>query len=150
MGKYNRILVATDGSEPSLHALQEAFKLSTTWVTVVAVSPFYEGDLRLLGMPKSDRLIREPCETALARAEELAAAASARLAFHMAPRMIKAPTARARHMMMKLALERIDRVVGLREISFSPCRYSGTARARLTATMIMMVPMTTLIMCSLT
>ncbi|MCL4502649.1 MAG: universal stress protein [Deltaproteobacteria bacterium] len=27
MGKYNRILVAVDGSEPSLHALSEAFKL---------------------------------------------------------------------------------------------------------------------------
>ena len=77
MGKYQRILVATDGSEPSLHALQEAFKLSTSWVTVVAVSPFYEGDLRLLGVPRSDRLIREPCETALGRAEELAAEAGA-------------------------------------------------------------------------
>ena len=72
MGKYKRILVAVDGSEPSLHALSEAFKLSTSWVTVVAVTPFYEGDLRLLGVPKSDRLIREPCETALAQAEEMA------------------------------------------------------------------------------
>lgn len=77
MGKYNRILVAVDGSEPSLHALQEAFKLSSNWVTVVAVTPFFEGDLRLLGMPKSGRLIREPCETALAQAEEMAAEAGA-------------------------------------------------------------------------
>lgn len=77
MGKYNRILVAVDGSEPSLHALSEAFKLSTSWVTVVAVTPFYEGDLRLLGVPKSDRLIREPCETALAQAEEMAEEAGA-------------------------------------------------------------------------
>jgi nucleotide-binding universal stress UspA family protein len=77
LGKYNRILVAVDGSEPSLHALQEAFKLSTSWVTVVAVSPFYEGDLRLLGVPRSDRLIREPCDTALARAQELAEEAGA-------------------------------------------------------------------------
>ncbi len=72
MGKYNRILVAVDGSESSLHALNEAFKLSTSWVTVVAVSPFFEGDLRLLGVPKSEKLIREPCDTALAQAQELA------------------------------------------------------------------------------
>lgn len=70
--RYNRLLVGVDGSEASLHALQEAFKLSTSWVTVVAVAPFYEGDLRLLGVPRSDRLIREPCETALAQAQELA------------------------------------------------------------------------------
>ncbi len=72
MGKYNRILVAVDGSESSLHALNEAFNLSTSWVTVVAVSPFFEGDLRLLGVPKSEKLIREPCDTALAQAQELA------------------------------------------------------------------------------
>ena len=77
MGKYKRILVAVDGSEPSLHALGEAFKLSTSWVTVVAVTPFYEGDLRLLGVPMSDRLIREPCETALAQAQEMADEAGA-------------------------------------------------------------------------
>ena len=74
---YNRLLVAVDGSEASLHALREAFKISTSWVTVVAVTPFYEGDLRLLGVPKSDRLIREPCDTALAQAQEMADAAGA-------------------------------------------------------------------------
>jgi nucleotide-binding universal stress UspA family protein len=77
MGKYSRILVAVDGSEESLHALQEAFKLVTSWVTVVAVAPFYEGDLRLVGVPGAERLIREPCDTALARAQELAEAAGA-------------------------------------------------------------------------
>ena len=75
--KYNRLLVGVDGSDASLHALREAFKLSTSWVTVVAVAPFYEGDLRLLGVPKSDRIIREPCETALARAQEMADEAGA-------------------------------------------------------------------------
>ncbi len=70
--KYNRLLVAVDGSDASLHALREAFKITTSWVTVVAVTPFYEGDLRLLGVPKSDRMIREPCETALAQAQEMA------------------------------------------------------------------------------
>jgi nucleotide-binding universal stress UspA family protein len=77
MAKYNRILVAVDGSKTSLHALREAFKLSTSWVTVVAVTPFYEGDLRLLGVPGVGRLMREPCDTALAQAQELAEAAGA-------------------------------------------------------------------------
>jgi nucleotide-binding universal stress UspA family protein len=70
--KYSRLLVGVDGSDASLHALREAFNISTNWVTVVAVAPFYEGDLRLLGVPKSDRIIREPCETALAQAQEMA------------------------------------------------------------------------------
>jgi nucleotide-binding universal stress UspA family protein len=77
MGKYHRILVAVDGSAASLHALREAFKISTNWVAVVAVTPFYEGDLRLLGVPKSHRLIYEPCDTALAQAQELADQAGA-------------------------------------------------------------------------
>ncbi len=75
--KYHRLLVAVDGSEASLHALQEAFKLANVWVTVVSVAPFYEGDLRLLGVPGAGRLVREPCETALALAQELADAAGA-------------------------------------------------------------------------
>ncbi len=79
MGSYNRILVGVDGSQPSLHALQEAFKISKTWVTVLAVSPFFEGDLRLLGVPKSHRIIHEPCETALAQAQELAEEAGAQI-----------------------------------------------------------------------
>ncbi|MCX5888522.1 MAG: universal stress protein [Deltaproteobacteria bacterium] len=70
--KYSRLLVGVDGSAASLHALREAFKISTSWVTVVAVTPFYEGDLRLLGVPKSDRIIQEPCDTALALAQEMA------------------------------------------------------------------------------
>jgi len=74
---YNRLLVGVDGSDASLHALREAFKISTSWVTVVAVAPFYEGDLRLLGVPKSDRIIREPCETALAQAQKMGDAAGA-------------------------------------------------------------------------
>jgi nucleotide-binding universal stress UspA family protein len=77
MGKYSRILVAVDGSQESLHALQESYKLAKSWVTVVAVAPFYEGDLRLVGVPAAARLIREPCDTALARAQELAEAAGA-------------------------------------------------------------------------
>jgi len=77
MGRYNRILVAVDGSEESLHALREAFKLSSAWVTVATVAPFYEGDLSLVGVPDIHRLLQEPCDTALARAQELAREAGA-------------------------------------------------------------------------
>ncbi len=77
MAKYNRILVAVDGSETSLHALQESFKLTGSWVTVVTVAPFYEGDLRLVGAPQPQALMTEPCNTALETAQELADAAGA-------------------------------------------------------------------------
>jgi nucleotide-binding universal stress UspA family protein len=77
MAKYNRLLVAVDGSEESLHALREAFKLSSNWVTVATVTPFYEGDLNLAGVPQIQRLMREPCDLALAQAQELAAATGA-------------------------------------------------------------------------
>ncbi len=79
MAKYHRILVAVDGSDASFHALREAFKLVSNWVTVVAVAPFYEGDLRLVGVPRAQELIREPCETALKKAQALAEAAGALL-----------------------------------------------------------------------
>jgi nucleotide-binding universal stress UspA family protein len=75
MGKYSRLLVAVDGSDASFHALREAFKLSSGWVTVLSVTPLYEGDLRLMGVPDLERVLREPCDTALARAQELADAA---------------------------------------------------------------------------
>jgi nucleotide-binding universal stress UspA family protein len=37
--KYNRLLVAVDGSETSLHALEQAFRLVSNWITVVSVAP---------------------------------------------------------------------------------------------------------------
>lgn len=49
MGKYNRLPVGLDGSETSLHALRESFKISKNRVTVVTVAPSYEGDLRIMG-----------------------------------------------------------------------------------------------------
>ena len=75
--KYSSLLVAVDGSDASLHALREAFKLATGWVTVLTVTAPYEGDLRFLGVPDLERVLREPCDTALARAQELADEASA-------------------------------------------------------------------------
>jgi nucleotide-binding universal stress UspA family protein len=43
MGRYRKILVAVDGSEPSLHALREACRLSSfekCWITVVSVAMY--------------------------------------------------------------------------------------------------------------
>jgi nucleotide-binding universal stress UspA family protein len=77
MGKYNRLLVGVDGSDASLHALQESFKLSKNWVTVVTVAPSYAGDLRIMGVSGVHEKLREPCDTALARAQEAADAAGA-------------------------------------------------------------------------
>ncbi len=77
MAKYNRLLVGLDGSETSFHALQESFKVSKNWVTVVTVAPSYEGDLRIMGVSGVREKLREPCDTALARAQELAEAEEA-------------------------------------------------------------------------
>ena len=70
--RYSRLLVAVDGSDASLHALREAFKLTSSWVTVATVAPFYEGELELIRVSDTARLLQEPCETPLARAQELA------------------------------------------------------------------------------
>ena len=77
MAKYNRLLVGMDGSETSLHALKESFKLSKNWVTVVTVAPSYAGDLRIMGVSGIREKLREPCDTALALAQEMADAAGA-------------------------------------------------------------------------
>ena len=77
MAKYHRLLVAVDGSASSLHALQESFKLTGSWVTVVAVAPFYEGDLGLVGVSQPRAVMTEPCNSALEQAQELADAAGA-------------------------------------------------------------------------
>lgn len=77
MARYNRLLVGVDGSEISLHALKESFKLSKSWVTVVTVAPSYAGDLRILGVSGIREKLREPCDTALAMAQEIADAAGA-------------------------------------------------------------------------
>jgi nucleotide-binding universal stress UspA family protein len=84
MEPYKKILAAVDGSEASLHALNEAVRLSY-WmrgsVRVISVVPPYEGDLRFAGVRDIKALMREPCETVLAKikktAEEIGAAVEA-------------------------------------------------------------------------
>jgi nucleotide-binding universal stress UspA family protein len=75
MELYKKILVAVDGSEASLHALNEAVRLSY-WVRgsvrVISVVPPYEGDLRFAGVKNIEALLREPCENILAKIKEAA------------------------------------------------------------------------------
>lgn len=75
MGKYRKILVAIDGSETSIHALKESFKLAVnekSWLTVVAVAPPYQGDLELVGVGNILDAMRKPADDALALAKRMA------------------------------------------------------------------------------
>src|SRR4030042_1959398 len=77
MGRYKKILVAVDGSESSMHALRESFKLATkegSWITVVSVVPPYEGDLAMTAIGNIQQAIKEPYEKALSEAEKMAKA----------------------------------------------------------------------------
>jgi nucleotide-binding universal stress UspA family protein len=75
MGRYRKILVAIDGSESSIHALRESFKLATnekSWVTVVSVVPPYEGELELVGVRDVKTALKQPCEKVLSMASDIA------------------------------------------------------------------------------
>jgi nucleotide-binding universal stress UspA family protein len=73
MARYQNILVCVDGSEESLHALQEALKLTDSrGLAAVSVAPPYEGDLRVMGGEQLKTLMREPCDTALGKSQEMA------------------------------------------------------------------------------
>jgi nucleotide-binding universal stress UspA family protein len=75
MGKYKKILVAVDGSESSMNALRESFKLATnekSWITVLSVAPPYEGDLATTAIGNIQKALKEPCEKALLEAEKIA------------------------------------------------------------------------------
>ncbi|OGW44031.1 MAG: hypothetical protein A2Y66_01240 [Nitrospirae bacterium RBG_13_41_22] len=77
MGRYKKILVAVDGSESSMHALRESFKLATkeqSWITVVSVVPPYVGDLATIVIGNIHKALREPYEKALLEAEDSAKA----------------------------------------------------------------------------
>jgi len=80
MGRYKKILVAVDGSESSIHALKESFKLATnekSWITVVSVVPPYEGELELVGVRDIKKALRQPCEKALSISNDIAKAEGA-------------------------------------------------------------------------
>ncbi len=78
--KVKKMLVAIDGSESSMHALKESFKLARnekSWITVVSVVPEYKGDLDLVAVGNVMASMRKPCENALHKADELARAEGA-------------------------------------------------------------------------
>jgi nucleotide-binding universal stress UspA family protein len=76
MAAYKNILLGVDGSDASLHAFSEGMRLAGREVKLVAVSvaPEYNGDLRLTGVHDIAKLIRQPCDAALSRCQEAAAA----------------------------------------------------------------------------
>src|SRR5512134_1392129 len=76
-GGTKKMLVAVDGSESSMHALRESFKLAVnekSWITVVSVIPPYEGELDLTGIGDIHQALKQPCEKALSEAAEIARA----------------------------------------------------------------------------
>jgi nucleotide-binding universal stress UspA family protein len=75
MRRYRKILVAVDGSESSMHALRESFKLANneqSWITVLSVIPTYEGDLGATWITNVKEAMAKPCKIALLEAEKLA------------------------------------------------------------------------------
>ncbi len=61
MGRYNKILVAVDGSEASKNALRQSFQLAVDekkWITIVAVNPPYQGDLDLIGISNISEILK--------------------------------------------------------------------------------------------
>jgi nucleotide-binding universal stress UspA family protein len=75
MGRYKKILVAIDGSDSSMHALQESLNLASkegSRITAVSVSPQFEGDLSLVGVGNLSAALKDPFEVALSKAKEMA------------------------------------------------------------------------------
>jgi nucleotide-binding universal stress UspA family protein len=79
MAKYKKLLVAVDGSASSMHALEESFRLSKEETVVVAVAPPFTVDLKIGAEGEIQKLLKEPCETALSKAAELAKGADAQI-----------------------------------------------------------------------
>ena len=79
MGKYRKLLVGVDGSGSSMHALEESFRLTKTGTLVVAVAPPFTVDLKIGAEGEIQKLLKEPCETALTKATELGRAAGAEI-----------------------------------------------------------------------
>jgi len=77
MSKYKKLLVAVDGSASSMHALEESFRLSKEGTVVVSVAPPFTVDLRIGAEREIQKMLKEPCETALAKADEMSRAAGA-------------------------------------------------------------------------
>jgi nucleotide-binding universal stress UspA family protein len=75
MARYQKILVAFDGSASGENALRQALRLACEekcWVRVVTVVPPFEGELDLTGVGDVHEAILRPARALLARAEAIA------------------------------------------------------------------------------
>jgi nucleotide-binding universal stress UspA family protein len=75
MGRYQKILVALDGSVSGENALRQALRLACDekcWIRVVTVVPPFEGELELTGVGDVHEAILRPARVLLARAEAIA------------------------------------------------------------------------------
>jgi nucleotide-binding universal stress UspA family protein len=75
MANYRKILVAIDGSDSSLNALKQAFRLAIDekcWITVSSVVPEYKGDLDLTAMRDIHEALMQPGREILSQAKEVA------------------------------------------------------------------------------
>ena len=75
MARYQKILVAFDGSASGENALRQALRLACEekcWVRVVTVVPPFEGELELTGVGDVHEAILRPARAVLARAEAIA------------------------------------------------------------------------------
>ena len=72
---YGKMLIAVDGTETSMHALEQALVLARSEesrVTLVSVVPTYDGDLRIMGDKRVLESMRRPNEQALEQGVTLA------------------------------------------------------------------------------
>ncbi len=75
MGRYNKILVAVDGSDASKNALRQSFKLAADekkWITALAVNPSFQGDLDLVGVSNISEVLKGQGEKILDEAIQIA------------------------------------------------------------------------------
>jgi nucleotide-binding universal stress UspA family protein len=75
MAKYRKILVAYDGSISAQNALRQACRLARadqSWIKVLAVVPFYEGDLELIGISNIKEMMLGPGQKLLVEAKQIA------------------------------------------------------------------------------
>jgi len=79
MAKYKKLLVGVDGSKSSLHALEESFRLAKEGTLVVSVAPPFTVDLKIGAEGEIQKMLQEPCETALTKASEMGQAAGAEI-----------------------------------------------------------------------
>lgn len=75
MSKYQKILVAYDGSPSAKNALSLAGQMARedkSWIKVLAVVPTYQGDLDLIGVSNIKEVLAGPGERLLAEARQIA------------------------------------------------------------------------------